>query len=409
MKQKTVLILSLTVIIILATLTIIIRYQQNDETMIKEIIVHPPYTSSEAKGKQYVEVLQEYQNAEFNDISFEKIDDLIFGWLTKDGEVEKVEINGSTDYTAETAYKQNEAKVMIYYHTFPEKTDTTNNTEEQIEENTETTDTTLDDIVNETNTTEKTESNEESTNNIVKFTDDIVYIEGAINTIFEESKGLEPVYYSSVYIEVEGIELNIQTDNIEGSTVLVNRLVGGTASLTDTYFHVWAKENMDSNLLTEGTYIRAYGKSYSAGGFLTNAMLNDCYKIEILDNNKNVISTYEYSEENMESTILEVTATEILKLAENQNFEGLPFNASTKEIYDVYDNKRVTITGTIEDIQYDSIYLNCNDKGYNSVGADTTLVVYCKVKDLSKYNIGQEVSITGTANCYRYSVIINEE
>lgn len=282
MKQKTVLILLLTVIIILATLTIIIRHQQNDETMIKEIIVHPPYASSEAKGKQYVEVLQEYQNAEFNDISFEKIDDLIFGWLTKDGEVEKVEINGSTDYTAETAYKQNEAKVMIYYHTFPEKTEATDNStsnDEIIKNSTngdvENTETTLDNMINEINTTEQTET--------------------------------------------------------------------------------------------------------------------------------------EVNEENMESTILEVTATEILKLAENQNFEGLPFNASTKEIYNVYDNKRVAISGTIEDIQYDSIYLNCNDKGYNSVGADTTLVVYCKVKDLSKYNIGQEVSITGTANCYRYSVIINEE
>lgn len=396
-------------IIIWSTIIIIGLISSSNYKTDQETIVHPPYTSSEAKGKQYTEVIQAYQNAGFTNISFEKIDDLVFGWLTEDGEVEKVEINGNTEYTIETAYKQNEAKVIIYYHTFPEKTETTNNTEEQIEENTETTDTTLDDIVNENNTTEKTESNEESTNNIVKFTDDIVYIEGAINTIFEKSKGLEPVYYSSVYIEVEGIELNIQTDNIEGSTVLVNRPVGGTASLTDTYFHVWAKENMDSDLLTEGTYIRAYGKSYSAGGFLTNAMLNDCYKIEILDNNKNVISTYEYSGENMKSVSYAVTATKILKLAENQNFEGLPFNASTKEIYDVYDNKRVTISGTIEDIQYDNIYLNCNDEGYNSVGADTTLVVYCKVKDLSKYNIGQEVSITGTANCYRYSVIINEE
>ena len=45
-----------------------------------------------------------------------------------------------------------------------------------------------------------------------------------------------------------GILFFLQTDNIEGSTVLVNRPVGGTASLTDTYFHVWAKENMDSNL-----------------------------------------------------------------------------------------------------------------------------------------------------------------
>lgn len=127
--------------------------------------------------------------------------------------------------------------------------------------------------------------------------------------------------------------------------------------------------------------------------------------IEVLERNKVCIK------ENCnckDTEILEVTATEILKLAENENFSNVPFNASTEEIYNKYDGNIVTISGKIEDIKYGSIYLNCNDGGYNSVGADTTLVVYCKVANSDNYSIGQEVTITGTANCYRYAVVIEE-
>lgn len=113
-----------------------------------------------------------------------------------------------------------------------------------------------------------------------------------------------------------------------------------------------------------------------------------------------------------EDNVLEVTARDILLLAENKNFDGLPFNAATKEIYEVYNDKLVTISGTIYDIQnyggeY-TIYLDSDDKGYNYVGADTTLVVYCKVKDIADYEIGQSVSVTGIAKCYTYAVIVEE-
>lgn len=108
---------------------------------------------------------------------------------------------------------------------------------------------------------------------------------------------------------------------------------------------------------------------------------------------------------------LEVTATELLYLGENKNFDGLPFNASTKEIYDVYNDKLVTVSGTIEDIQYYDgylLYLNCDDTGYNSVGAEPNIVVYCRVQNIDNYTIGQTVSITGIAKCYTYSVVIEE-
>ena len=82
--------------------------------------------------------MNDFQNSNFTDITYEKIDDLILGWLKKDGEVEKVEINGSTEYNDESTYKLDNARVVIYYHTFPEhekeqidkKHETTTETEE---------------------------------------------------------------------------------------------------------------------------------------------------------------------------------------------------------------------------------------------------------------------------------------
>ena len=50
----------------------------------------------------------------------EAIDDLIFGWLTEDGEVEKVTVDGDEDYSADT-WVAADVEVIIYYHTFPQE------------------------------------------------------------------------------------------------------------------------------------------------------------------------------------------------------------------------------------------------------------------------------------------------
>ncbi|MBR5509370.1 MAG: hypothetical protein IKV59_04900 [Lachnospiraceae bacterium] len=174
--------------------------------------INPPYQSYEMSGDSYTKVINELENAGFTNIKTEKIEDLIIGWLTFDGEVEKVTINGSIEYTVESEFIP-ETEVIVYYHTFPEKT-------VSIEEPAEITDgISLDNLI-EQNTEEK-EAND-----------------------------------------------NVETD-----------------------------------------------------------------------------------------TILEITATELLYLGENKNFEGLPINASTKEIYDTYNDKRVKVSGTIEDIQYYEGYL----------------------------------------------------
>lgn len=82
-------------------------------------------SSSEIVGKNYEDVVSILKNTGFTNIATEAIDDLIIGWLTKDGEVEKVEIGGYTSYKADSKYDAN-VKIVVYYHTFPEKTSETN-------------------------------------------------------------------------------------------------------------------------------------------------------------------------------------------------------------------------------------------------------------------------------------------
>lgn len=79
-----------------------------------------PKSQSELKGKNYQDVVTLFESAGFNNIETEKIEDLIMGWLTKDGEVESISIGGDTEYSTSKWYPK-DTKVRISYHTFPEK------------------------------------------------------------------------------------------------------------------------------------------------------------------------------------------------------------------------------------------------------------------------------------------------
>ena len=72
------------------------------------------------KGKDYQKVVDEFESSGFTNIKLEKLDDLVTGWLTKDGEVESVSVDGDTGYSADAWYPA-DVEVIITYHTFPEK------------------------------------------------------------------------------------------------------------------------------------------------------------------------------------------------------------------------------------------------------------------------------------------------
>lgn len=80
-------------------------------------------SSTDIKGKDYKDAMTLLQVAGFTNIELEVLDDLITGSLTKDGEVEKVSINGDTDFSESSKY-EHDATIVITYHTFPVVLDT---------------------------------------------------------------------------------------------------------------------------------------------------------------------------------------------------------------------------------------------------------------------------------------------
>lgn len=89
-----------------------------------------PSGSSIQKGRAYQEVVNEFNEQGFKKIRTEKQEDLITGWLTKDGEVESVSVDGDKDYSPDVWYS-NDVEVVITYHTFQEKEKTTTESDEK--------------------------------------------------------------------------------------------------------------------------------------------------------------------------------------------------------------------------------------------------------------------------------------
>ena len=88
-----------------------------------------PSASSVMQGRNYQDVVETFEDRGFTNIQVEKIEDLIFGWLTEEGEVEKVSVGGNEEY-APDKWVPADTEVIIYYHTFPtdEESATTGNT-----------------------------------------------------------------------------------------------------------------------------------------------------------------------------------------------------------------------------------------------------------------------------------------
>ena len=77
----------------------------------------------------YESVQEKFEDSGFTNIKLEPMEDLITGWLTEDGDVESVTIDGSTEFTSGDWYP-NDVEVVIQYHTFPpeEEDDSTDDT-----------------------------------------------------------------------------------------------------------------------------------------------------------------------------------------------------------------------------------------------------------------------------------------
>lgn len=79
-----------------------------------------PTSSSDLEGEDYNDVMTRLEAAGFAEIETTAIADLVTGWLTKDGEVDQVSVNGETEFEVGSRFPK-DAKIVITYHTFPEQ------------------------------------------------------------------------------------------------------------------------------------------------------------------------------------------------------------------------------------------------------------------------------------------------
>ena len=76
-----------------------------------------PMSSKEAKGADYQDVMRRFKDAGFNNIALEVEYDIITGWMTDDGEVKSVVINGDNKFSTGKEYRA-DAEIVITYHTY---------------------------------------------------------------------------------------------------------------------------------------------------------------------------------------------------------------------------------------------------------------------------------------------------
>jgi hypothetical protein len=77
----------------------------------------PPLTSKDAKGTNYNDVVNNFNNSGFVNIKTNVLYDIITGWVTDDGEVKSITINGEEDFNTFDQFRP-DAEVIITYHTY---------------------------------------------------------------------------------------------------------------------------------------------------------------------------------------------------------------------------------------------------------------------------------------------------
>lgn len=79
-----------------------------------------PSGSSIYEDMNYHDVKEIFENQGFKNISLEKDEDLITGWMHDEGDVKSVSVDGNPKYAADKWYP-NDVEVVITYHAFPEE------------------------------------------------------------------------------------------------------------------------------------------------------------------------------------------------------------------------------------------------------------------------------------------------
>ena len=83
----------------------------------KEGMVQTPANMKMQRGRNYKEVIEDFEDKGFTNIQTETIEDLEYGHTFRNGHVEQISVGGDTNYDAGVSVPK-DTKVIIRYHTY---------------------------------------------------------------------------------------------------------------------------------------------------------------------------------------------------------------------------------------------------------------------------------------------------
>lgn len=105
-------------ILIISGIASCVKNEMDEHSRYIEGKIQVPIASFE--DKMYTDVVAMFENAGFTNVSAEKVPDLITGWISKEGEVIEVSINGDTEFSSEE-YFAPDATIIVRYHGYKDK------------------------------------------------------------------------------------------------------------------------------------------------------------------------------------------------------------------------------------------------------------------------------------------------
>lgn len=108
--------------------------KQNIETQEKEKPtgdkIETPMSAKDCKNKNYKEIKEEFEKSGFTNIETKGLEDMIVGILSSENEVKTIEIDGDSKFSKGDSFAK-DAKIVISYHSYPEKEEKTTTQKEE--------------------------------------------------------------------------------------------------------------------------------------------------------------------------------------------------------------------------------------------------------------------------------------
>lgn len=82
--------------------------------------VRTPASNHLERGRNYKEVIEDFEDKGFTNIKTEEIQDLVYGRSFRNGEVERISVGGDLNYDSGVEVPA-DTEVVISYHTFSQK------------------------------------------------------------------------------------------------------------------------------------------------------------------------------------------------------------------------------------------------------------------------------------------------